>query len=100
VPVKNPRYRVVNFRLSDDEYERVYCSCQAEGVRSVSDFARSSVLSRAEGNFPGEINAGPWLLGLSQTVAKLDEEVREVLDWIRLEKRRLSRESVGTSADG
>jgi len=78
----------VNFRLSDEEYERVYCSCHAEGVRSVSDFARSSVLRRAEGEVPEALNVGAWLLSLSQSIVKLDGEITLILDWIKAERQR------------
>src|SRR5712692_7030163 len=37
------RTRMVNFRLSDDEYESLRSFCTTEGVRSISDFARSAV---------------------------------------------------------
>jgi hypothetical protein len=44
--VLRPRNRLVNFRLSEDEFEKLKASCEAFGARSISDFARSSVLSR------------------------------------------------------
>ncbi len=44
MPVLKPRNRLVNFRLSEDEYERLKASCALHGARSLSDFARAAVL--------------------------------------------------------
>lgn len=43
-----PRNRLVNFRLSEEEFVKLKASCQTHGARSISDFARSSVLDRME----------------------------------------------------
>lgn len=43
-----PRNRLVNFRLSEEEFVRLKASCATHGARSISDFARSSVLDRME----------------------------------------------------
>lgn len=44
MPVLKPRNRLVNFRLSEEEYERLKASCALHGARSLSDFARAAVL--------------------------------------------------------
>lgn len=44
MPVFKPRNRLVNFRLSEDEFERLRASCALSGARSLSDFARDSVM--------------------------------------------------------
>jgi hypothetical protein len=55
MPVFRPRNRLVNFRLSEDEFEKVRASCSLHGARSLSDFARSAVLrSVANGPSAGE----------------------------------------------
>jgi hypothetical protein len=46
--VLHPRNRLVNFRLSEDEFERLKSSCAIQGARSVSDFARTAVLERMQ----------------------------------------------------
>jgi hypothetical protein len=38
------RSRVVSFRLSDDEYQRIMKTCAELGVRSLSDYARRAAL--------------------------------------------------------
>ena len=37
------RTKLVSFRLSDEEYERVQDACIAEGARSISEFARAAL---------------------------------------------------------
>lgn len=46
--VFKPRTRVVSFRVSEEEYIGLRESCQAQGVRSISGFARSATLQCAE----------------------------------------------------
>ena len=45
--VYRPRTRLVNFRLSEDEYLILKDTCARSGARSVSDYARAAVLSPA-----------------------------------------------------
>jgi hypothetical protein len=39
------RTRLVSFRLTDDELERLKTACDQQGARCLSDFARSTMLS-------------------------------------------------------
>ena len=45
MPVYRPRTRLVNFRLSEDEYQLLKTTCFRSGARSVSDYARTAVLT-------------------------------------------------------
>ena len=45
MPVYRPRTRLVNFRLSEDEYQLLKATCFRSGARSVSDYARTAVLT-------------------------------------------------------
>lgn len=45
--VFRPRTRLVNFRLSEEEYQQLKESCASSGARSVSDYARAAVLKGA-----------------------------------------------------
>ncbi len=76
---KNSRARIVNFRLSDTEYESIVFACHAEGVRTVSDFAREIVLSRARGETVNRAQTSQWLLGLSAEFSKIKADVAHVL---------------------
>ena len=44
--VINPRTKLVNFRLSEEEFEDLRQACGSLGARSISDFARSAVLGK------------------------------------------------------
>lgn len=44
MPVFNPRNRLVNFRLSEEEFEKLRASSALSGARSLSDFARNAVM--------------------------------------------------------
>lgn len=43
--VTKPRNRLVNFRVSEDEFNSLREACESGGARSISDFARCAVLS-------------------------------------------------------
>ncbi len=40
-----PRTRLVNFRLTEEEYETLKNAAESRGARSISDFARAAILS-------------------------------------------------------
>jgi len=46
--ILKPRNRLVNFRLTDEEFTYLKEACSAQGARSISDFARSAVLRQAD----------------------------------------------------
>lgn len=80
--VLRPRNRIVNFRVSEDELERMKEQCKLSGHRSISDFARSSVLdstllSRIEENTR---RASP-LSELSVIAQKLDD-IAKAIYWL------------------
>ncbi|MFN7933638.1 MAG: hypothetical protein U0R19_09935 [Bryobacteraceae bacterium] len=49
MPVFQPRNRLVNFRLSEEEFEKLRASCSLYGARSLSDFARAAVMRSVTG---------------------------------------------------
>jgi hypothetical protein len=76
------RSRLVSFRVSEDEYQKLYNVCLAVGARSVSDVARQAV-GRLVG-FNGEF--GEDLL--AQQMRNLDR----VVDQLKSKVDQLSRE--------
>jgi uncharacterized protein (DUF1778 family) len=46
-PVSNLRKRLVNFRVTDEEYRELRQACLACGSRGISEFARRSILEHA-----------------------------------------------------
>jgi hypothetical protein len=86
VAILRPRYRVINFRLSSEEYESIYVACLREGYRTMSEFARSAVLDRVQLHQTGQSHPNG---SLSQISSKLDAVVREVRE-LRQEAQRRS----------
>ena len=77
--VLNPRNRLVNFRLSEIEFEKLKAACSRQGARSISDFARTSVLR----NLDDQLEVAPPPYGhtsnLGQKVAELEIRVDQLL---------------------
>jgi hypothetical protein len=77
--VLRPRNRLVNFRLSEDEFERLRESCERFGARSISDFARSSVLSRLEEGPEQALSSKSRITSLDTKVNELEARVSQLL---------------------
>jgi hypothetical protein len=69
----------VNFRLSEDEFEKLRDCCASFGARSISDFARSSVLSRLEQDPQQESQANHRISHLDYKVSELESRVGQLL---------------------
>jgi hypothetical protein len=86
--VFQPRNRLVNFRLSEEEFERLKALCPLHGARSISDFARSSVLERLEKTpapAPNPTATAPAqenVIGLNSKVDALETRVDQLLNLI------------------
>lgn len=85
--VLNPRTRLVNFRLSEEEFQSLKLACENSGARSLSDFARSAVLLSIERVGEGDLlrweqNLGP-LSRLGTTIETLEGRVEELLSALR-----------------
>lgn len=46
--MRKPRTRLVNFRVTDEEFERLKAACDSVGARCLSDFARSLMLGNGD----------------------------------------------------
>ncbi len=81
--VLRPRNRLVNFRLSEDEFDQLKIHCSQSGARSVSDFARSSVLQRMQ-DLPDRLDSQPsYLRQLDNKVAQLELRVGQLLNLLQ-----------------
>ncbi|MBI3665297.1 MAG: hypothetical protein HY236_03585 [Acidobacteria bacterium] len=77
------RTRMVNFRLSEDEYEYLKNMCLNEGARSISDFARAAVCrSLASHSGPQGEGLDAWVRKLNGKVEELDRAVRELAEQV------------------
>ena len=74
--ILHPRTRLVNFRLSEEEFDKLKESCARLGARSISDFARNSVLKDINEPLPGGQR-------LHSKVAELEVQVGQVMNLLR-----------------
>ncbi len=80
MPVLKRRNRVVNFRMSEEEYKNLEQFCISRGARSISEIARSAVFELIDGeeesaNFG---SAAERMRALQQRVKQLDGEVKRL----------------------
>jgi len=55
MPFLHQRNRIVVFRLSQDEYDRLRAACAAAGGRNLSDFTRSELLTLVQTDDGGSV---------------------------------------------
>jgi hypothetical protein len=67
--IYSPRTRLVNFRLSEEEYQTLKEAAIQQGARSISDFARAAILNSV---------AHPHKEGNNLDLAGLDRKVTEI----------------------
>jgi uncharacterized protein (DUF1778 family) len=79
MPVRSPRNRLVNFRVNVEEYESLRTACASHGARSISDFARLAVLSRAKVSERRAGSVQRQLSALGLTLSELEVRVRRML---------------------
>ena len=77
--ISRPRYRIVNFRLSAEEYETVFNAGEAMGARSMGEFARAAVLEKAQRK-PGSNESGELLQSLIGRFEEIENLVRAIYD--------------------
>jgi len=77
--VLNPRRRLVNFRLSDVEFDRLKAACGEHGARSISDFARTSVLQSIDQPQDVAVPQTARVTSLDQKVAELEIRLNQLL---------------------
>jgi hypothetical protein len=86
MPVFKPRNRLINFRLSEEEFEQLRTSCSLHGARSLSDFARNAVLRVANGGDRSQpvSDAAPDLrvVALDRKMQDLETRVSDLMQLI------------------
>jgi hypothetical protein len=74
---KNPKTKMVSFRLSSAEYEAALATCQAYGFKNMSRLARSAFLAFS----PGQTSQGTYeneLADIRQRVEYLTDELNRL----------------------
>jgi hypothetical protein len=72
------RTRMVSFRLSEDEYERLKDLSLMECARSVSEFARAALCKLPNGNGEPGATAAPRMEKLEGAVRQLKMEMHQL----------------------
>jgi hypothetical protein len=81
-----PRNRLVNFRLTEEEYTRLTAICASRESRSISDFARAAILGVVE---PPAVEGGlaGRVAGLEGRVRELEAALRDLRDYLSVRGR-------------
>lgn len=85
--ILKPRNRLVNFRLTEEEFVYLREACLAQGARSISDFARSAVLRQADrsgtlGASAGESPSTQSLADLQSMMMQLQARVGQLVEQV------------------
>jgi hypothetical protein len=83
-----PRNRLVNFRLTEDEYGRLAAVCERRGSPSISDFARVAILRNIEAEGVREGTLDALLAGLGERLGDLERSFRSLAEPSRNDARR------------
>ena len=80
--ITNPRTKLVNFRLSEDEFQNLREASVQNGARSLSDFARSAVLRQLTGETDGDGLLHIRLSDLDHKVSAIETNMREIKEYL------------------
>jgi len=73
-----PRNRLVNFRLTEEEYGRLAAVCARKGSPSISDFARAAVLRMIEAEMSREGPPDSVLAALRERLNDLERHFQNL----------------------
>jgi hypothetical protein len=73
----NPRNRLVSLRMTDEEYDRLRGASEGQGARSVSEFARSLLLSTSHSSSGADCPCGS-LSTCDERITKVEQDVAQV----------------------
>lgn len=89
--ILKPRTKLISFRLSEEEYEKLQGACVAEGARSISEFARAA-LQRSVGADNNHSNGqrtasfGPGAQELVDTMRELSRHLSQLVSLVRSQR--------------
>jgi len=93
-----PRTRILNFRLTPDEYDQLRSACASQGMRCLSDFARAAVLRVAESAM-FDPSVQRCLLSLDQKLSQLDANLVHIIRVLEADEPLSSRKRPTRSSD-
>ena len=79
------RSRLINFRVTEDEFLRLKTAATVQGCRCLSDFARTVMLGTADGGLkPAPDSAGAQVLLLDRRLTALESKVARLMSQMEL----------------
>jgi hypothetical protein len=75
---KNPKVKMVSFRLSSAEYEAALATCRAHGFRSLSMLARSAFLAFSPAQSAQSVSYDKELMEIRQRIEYLTGELNRL----------------------
>ena len=82
--INNPRTKLVNFRLSEEEFQNLRAASTQFGARSLSDFARSAVLKTYTGDTDADGLLHIRLSDLDNKVSAIETNMRQIRDYLTM----------------
>jgi hypothetical protein len=77
------RTRIVNFRLSEDEYDYLKTLCLSRGARSISEYARATICHEIDTQVSApDARLDATVRRVDERVEELEREVRRLRDLI------------------
>jgi hypothetical protein len=80
--VTNPRTKLVNFRLSEVEFQSLRAASTQFGARSLSDFARSTVLKSYAGDTDADGLLHIRLSDLDHKVSAIETNMQQIKEFL------------------
>jgi Ribbon-helix-helix protein, copG family len=84
--IPGPKIKLLTVRLSDTEYANLKRACEAEGWRSLSEFAREAILQRVQisgsskASLAGDLHIlGDQLIRVDEAIKNLSTRIERVL---------------------
>lgn len=76
------RKRLVNFRVTDQEFDEIKMASDRQGARCISEFARSLMLGNLTADCPTEIrdSCNNKLVSYDERLALLEDHVSRLMD--------------------
>ncbi len=80
--ITKPRTKLVNFRLSEEEFQGLREASAQFGARSLSDFARCAVLKSSIGDSDSDGLIHVRLSDIDHKVAEIESNMRQIKDYL------------------
>jgi uncharacterized protein (DUF1778 family) len=79
----NRRSRVINFRVTEKEYDAVHAACRVEGDQNLSEFARRATIDFARSRIAAADGLQNQLDTLGQKLSRVDSVLGELVSTLK-----------------